>query len=207
MKQKKISVFLGGLSGFCGNQWTTDSSLIFHEKFHSVPLTVLTPLLLPLNSHCPWHHSLCFCFWYVYLQMIKCFNRRALEIVYFDPWSQFFIWRIWVLKRKGIPILGSLSKTLVKGSYPGWTLVCTWCLSVSICGCNTTLDSSSIFSSRQRPVVKMLVSQSCLILRNPMDCSRSSVHGILHTRIVVGLSFPSLEDLSDSGTEPGSLAL
>ena len=145
-----------------------------------------------------------------YLQMIKCFNRRALEIAYSDPWSsQFFIWRIWVLKRKGIPILGSLTKTLVKGSCPGWTPVCMWCLFASICGCNTTLDSSNIFSSRQRPVVNVVVSQSCLILCNPMDCSLpgSSVHGILHARIVAGLPFPSLEDLSDSGIEPRSLAL
>ena len=45
------------------------------------------------------------------------------------------------------------------------------------------------------------MSDSC----NPMDCSLlgSSVHGILQARILKELPFPSLEDLPDSGIEPG----
>ena len=46
--------------------------------------------------------------------------------------------------------------------------------------------------------------QLCPTLCDPMNCSLpgSSVHGIFQARIVDGLPFTSLEDLSDSGIEP-----
>ena len=51
----------------------------------------------------------------------------------------------------------------------------------------------------------MLVTQSCLTLRDPMDCSPpgSSVHGIFQVRILkwVAISFPG--DITDLGIEPG----
>ena len=51
----------------------------------------------------------------------------------------------------------------------------------------------------------VLVSQSCLALFDPMDCSPpgSSVHGILQAKI----PFPSPGNLPDLGMEPGCLAL
>ena len=53
--------------------------------------------------------------------------------------------------------------------------------------------------------VKVLVSQSCLTLCDPMNCT--SVHGILQARILEGLLFPSPGDLPDPGIQPGSPAL
>ena len=57
--------------------------------------------------------------------------------------------------------------------------------------------------------MKVLVSQLCLTLCNPMECSLagSSVHGILQARIVEWLPFPSLGDLPYPGIEPESPAL
>ena len=57
--------------------------------------------------------------------------------------------------------------------------------------------------------VKMLVSQSCLTLCDPTDCSPpdSSVHGILQARILEMLPCPSPVDLPDPGIEPRSPAL
>ena len=60
--------------------------------------------------------------------------------------------------------------------------------------------------------VKVLVTQSCLTLWDPMDCSPlgSSVHGILqffHARILEWAAIPSPGDLPDPGIEPGSPAL
>ena len=53
-----------------------------------------------------------------------------------------------------------------------------------------------------------LVTQSCLTLCDPMNCSSPafSVHEILQARILEN-SFISPEDLPDPGTEPRSLAL
>ena len=55
----------------------------------------------------------------------------------------------------------------------------------------------------------MFVTQSCLTLCDPMDCSPpgSSVHGILQARTGVREPFPSPEDLSDPGMELKSPAL
>ena len=62
--------------------------------------------------------------------------------------------------------------------------------------------------------VKMLVTQSCPTLCDPMDCSPpgSSVHGILQARILEWVAIPfsrgsSPGDLPDPGIEPRSLAL
>ena len=51
------------------------------------------------------------------------------------------------------------------------------------------------------------VAQSCLTLRDPMDCSLpgSSVHGLFQARNGSELPFPSPGDLPDPGTEPRSL--
>ena len=53
------------------------------------------------------------------------------------------------------------------------------------------------------------VTQSCLTLCDPMDCSLpgSSVHGIFHARILEWLPFPSPGDLSHPGIETGSPTL
>ena len=57
--------------------------------------------------------------------------------------------------------------------------------------------------------VKVSVTQSCLTLCDPMNCSPpgSSVHGILQARILEWVAFPSPGDLSDPGIELGSPAL
>ena len=55
----------------------------------------------------------------------------------------------------------------------------------------------------------VLVTQLCLTLCDPMDCSLpgSSVHGILQARILEWLPFLSPGDLPDPGIEPASPAL
>ena len=57
--------------------------------------------------------------------------------------------------------------------------------------------------------VEVLVTQSCTTLCDPMDCRPpgSSVHEILHTRILEWVGKPSPGDLPDSGTKLGSPAL
>ena len=57
--------------------------------------------------------------------------------------------------------------------------------------------------------VKVLITQSCLTLCDPMDCSLpgSSVHGILQAEYCSGLLLPSPGDLPDPMIELGSLAL
>ena len=53
------------------------------------------------------------------------------------------------------------------------------------------------------------VVQLCPVLCDPMDCSLSgsSVHGIPRQGFWSGLPFPSQEDLSNSGIQPGSPTL
>ena len=57
--------------------------------------------------------------------------------------------------------------------------------------------------------VKVKVAQPCSSLCDPMDCSlpRSSVHGILQSRILEWELFPSPGDLPNPGIELGSPAL
>ena len=59
------------------------------------------------------------------------------------------------------------------------------------------------------PTVKVLVTQSCLTLCNPMDCSPpgSSVHGILQAKIWSWYPFLSPGDLSSPGIKPRSPSL
>ena len=59
------------------------------------------------------------------------------------------------------------------------------------------------------PKVKMLVTQSYLILWDPMDCSPpgSFVHGILQPKIWSGYPFPSPGDLPSPGIKPRSPSL
>ena len=51
--------------------------------------------------------------------------------------------------------------------------------------------------------------QSCLALRDLMDCSPqdSSVHGIFQARVLEWVAFPPPGDLSDPGIDPESSAL
>ena len=53
------------------------------------------------------------------------------------------------------------------------------------------------------------VTQSCLTLWDPMDCSlpRSSIHGIFQARVLEWVLFPSPEDLPNPRIEPRSSAL
>ena len=57
--------------------------------------------------------------------------------------------------------------------------------------------------------VKVLVAQSCLTLRYPMDYSPpgSSVHGILQARILEWVAISFSRDLPNPGMEPTSPAL
>ena len=57
--------------------------------------------------------------------------------------------------------------------------------------------------------MKVLVTQSCPTLCNPMDGSLpgSSVHGILQARILQWVAIPFSRDLPDLGIEPRFLAL
>ena len=57
--------------------------------------------------------------------------------------------------------------------------------------------------------VLCLVTQSCLTLCNPTDCSPpcSSVYGILQARILEWVAVPFSRDLPDPGIEPRSPAL
>ena len=57
--------------------------------------------------------------------------------------------------------------------------------------------------------LQVLVSQLCLTLCDPMDCSSpgSSVHGILQARILEWLPLPSPGDFPDPGIKPRSPAL
>jgi len=79
-----------------------------------------------------------------------------------------------------------------------------------------SLNQSSISMSQDSLKSKSEVAQSCLTLRDPMDCSLpvSSVSGIFQTRVPEwgqeyrnGLPFPSPGDLPNPGMEPGSPAL
>ena len=57
--------------------------------------------------------------------------------------------------------------------------------------------------------VKVLVTQSCLALWDPMDCSRPgySVHGILQARVLEWISTSFSRDLPDPGDKPRSSVL
>ena len=72
------------------------------------------------------------------------------------------------------------------------------------------LSLKSICEQNFRPFRKSeIVSQSCLTLSNPMDCSPPgpSVHGILQARILEWVANPSPGYLPDPGIKPGPLAL
>ena len=58
-----------------------------------------------------------------------------------------------------------------------------------------------------KSVMKVLVTQLCSTLCDPMDCSPpgSSVYGILQARILEWVAIPSRGDLSQPGTESGLL--
>ena len=76
---------------------------------------------------------------------------------------------------------------------------------------NPTVMISMSFTEKNWEIrkVNMLITQSCLTLCEPVDCSLpgSSVHGILQARIWSRLPFPPPGDLPDQGIGPGSPAL
>ena len=57
--------------------------------------------------------------------------------------------------------------------------------------------------------VKVLITQSCSALCDPMDCSppSSTVHEIFQPRILEWVAIPSPGELPDPGTEPRSPTL
>ena len=65
---------------------------------------------------------------------------------------------------------------------------------------------TGVTKSRTRPVTNTLVTQSCLTLVIPMDCSLpgSSVMGFPRQEHCSGLPFPSPRDLPNPGIEPAS---
>ena len=68
----------------------------------------------------------------------------------------------------------------------------------------------NVFCERDTTIcmkVKVIVTQSCLTLCDPVDCSLpgSSVHGILQARILELVACPPPGDLPDSGIKPVSL--
>ena len=83
-------------------------------------------------------------------------------------------------------------------SYPNFDfeLFCTWIVTAA----------TAHFCSQLRDVLKVLVTQSCQTLCNPMDCSPpgSPVHRILQARILERLPFPSPGDLPHPGIKPTS---
>ena len=71
-------------------------------------------------------------------------------------------------------------------------------------------DEIQALIERKKVKVKVLVTQSCPTLCDPMDCSPpdSSVHGILQARILEKVAIPfSRGDLPDPGIKPQSPAL
>ena len=61
----------------------------------------------------------------------------------------------------------------------------------------------------QKRLLECLITQSCLTLLDPMDCSLpgSSVHGILQARILEWVAIPISRRTPNPGIEPGSPAL
>ena len=76
---------------------------------------------------------------------------------------------------------------------------------------NTDMPKRSleVFPLNLKDRVKMKVTQSCLILRDPMVCSQpgSSVLRILQARILEWVAIPFCRDLPNPRIEPGSPAL
>ena len=71
------------------------------------------------------------------------------------------------------------------------------------------LEGESIAFTGSQSKVKVLATQSCLTLCDPMNCSPPgfSVHGILQALILEWVACPSPEDLSDPGIEHRSPTL
>ena len=82
----------------------------------------------------------------------------------------------------------------------------------STCHPITTLFSAQLLPPQDITCVCVCVcsvTQSCLTLGDPTDCSPpgSSFHGIFHARILSGLPFPPPGNLPISGIEPASPVL
>ena len=71
---------------------------------------------------------------------------------------------------------------------------------------NKKCDTVIHFSKKQ---AKSEITQSCLTLCDPVDCSYQAVPsmGFSRQEYWSGLSFPTPRDLPNPGTEPGSPAL
>ena len=85
----------------------------------------------------------------------------------------------------------------------------TYCHHHDHCTVNSRVPSLCWADCARHSAVLCLVTQSCLTLCDPVDCSLlgSSVHGILQARILELLPFPSPGDLPEPGTEPRSPTL
>ena len=71
------------------------------------------------------------------------------------------------------------------------------------------LATFQVLNSYMQLCVNVLVTQSCLTLCDPMDCSSpgSSVRGISQAKILESVAFPSPGDLPNPGIKQGSSAL
>ena len=71
------------------------------------------------------------------------------------------------------------------------------------------LATFQVLNSYMQLCVNVLVTQSCLTLCDPMDCSSpgSSVRGISRAKILESVAFPSPGDLPNPGIKQGSSAL
>ena len=66
------------------------------------------------------------------------------------------------------------------------------------------LATFQVLNSYMQLCVNVLVTQSCLTLCDPMDCSSpgSSVRGISRAKILESVAFPSPGDLPNPGIKP-----
>ena len=74
---------------------------------------------------------------------------------------------------------------------------------------HSDIETSLVNNIQVKKMLKVLVTQLCPTLCNPMDCSLpgSSVHGILQARILERVAISFSRGSSDPGTESGSPAL
>ena len=91
---------------------------------------------------------------------------------------------------------------------PKWDTICRFsrcCFLTPFLTCHPTFPLNPI----QYESLKVLVTQSCPTLCDPMNCSSpgSSVHGNLQARILEWVAIPFSRGSSHPGTKPGSTAL
>ena len=132
----------------------------------------------------------------------------------------------WVLRDKGAPALWRLRgghhrqgerqeqgpgvnpiSTLhcfTAGSGYQATFLCAAVLTVPFSRCPSTWPTITVNCHQNHSTLKVKAAQPCLTLCNPMDYT---VHGILQTRILECIDFPSPWDLPNPGIKPRSPTL